>query len=384
MRRAVLLSVVIGWMGAAAMPAQAQQIPAGCGGNESDFRIIRQPTNPARPGDRVTFVVYAVNTGISPCNISLATPLSFILPAKDGTPTGARTDIAPTGTSYAAGLVLGEIYRTSWVVDVNPGVADAVTEVSAGAKLFDAAVPHDFRVYRTLGTTVTQPGITIDKQGSIESGQAPQNVTYTFVVTNTSNTPVPMSSVRVADDKCGSPAYASGDDGDGKLSNGEKWTFTCAMLHQAAGVYTNTASACAYSDIDGREVCSPPDTWTVTLTPPPAVPVPVADSGVKPATATQAPCDIASPTGLTVRAKELTTIRVRVRNVDAGTEARITLPGGKVLRAKTNASGIATFKVRPPKSGRATIRIAECGDVARFTVRQPRQVQTRRAPRVTG
>ena len=103
-------------------------------------------------------------------------------------------------------------------------------------------------------------------------------------------------------------------------------------------------------------MCSPPDTWTVTLTPPPPPP-PVPQAGVKPASATQAPCDIASPTGLNVRARELTTIRVKVRNVDAGTEARITLPGGKVVKAKVNAAGTATFKVRPTKSGRATIRM---------------------------
>jgi hypothetical protein len=105
---------------------------------------------------------------------------------------------------------------------------------------------------------------------------------------------------------------------------------------------------------------------------------------VKPASATQAPCDIASPTGLKVRARELTTIRVKVRNVDAGTQARITLPGGKVLKAKVNSSGTATFKVRPPKSGRATIRVAQCGDVARFSVKAARKVQSRRTPRVTG
>ena len=44
----------------------------------------------------------------------------------------------------------------------------------------------------------------------------------------------------------------------------------------------------------------------------------------------------------------------------------------------------ATFKVRPTKSGRATIRMAECGDVARFAVKPARRVQTRQVPRVTG
>jgi hypothetical protein len=152
-------------------------------------------------------------------------------------------------------------------------------------------------------------------------------------------------------------------------------------------VFTNTATACAELILSGGskspKVCDTDDE-TVEFTPPPPPPAPPAQAGVKPASATQAPCDIASPSGLNVRARELTTIRVKVRNVDAGTEARITLPGGKVVKAKVNAAGTATFKVRPPKSGRATIRMADCGDVARFAVKAARKVQTRRAPRVTG
>jgi len=374
-----------------AAPAQAQQVPVGCGGNESDFKIIRSPTNPARPGDTVKFTVFGHNTGFTPCNIRLLTPLVFTLPAADGTPTGAKTTLRAANTDFAAGFPVTQLYETTWTVAVNPGVTDAVTEIASDAKLFDAAVAHDYRIYRTVGTDVTQPKLTLDKIGSIESGVAPQNVTYTFVVTNDSSTPVPMSKVRVSDDKCGTPSGPTGDNGDGKLSNGEKWTYTCAMLHQDPGVYTNTATACAESDVDKRDVCAPPDTWKVTLTPPPGNPPsspppssPPAETQVKPANATQAPCTLSTPKGLTVRAGELTTIKATVRSVDAGTSVKITLPGGKSVSAKTNAKGVALLKVRPTKTGTARITVAECSEVQRLTVRAARKTQSRRVPRVTG
>ena len=61
------------------------------------------------------------------------------------------------------------------------------------------------QLQKSLATEVTQPSITIDKTGSIQAGQAPQNVTYTYVVTNTSSTPVPMDRVAVSDDICVEP-----------------------------------------------------------------------------------------------------------------------------------------------------------------------------------
>jgi hypothetical protein len=390
MRRAVLFSVLaaVGLMSAA--PAQAQQLPAGCGGNESDFRIFRTPTTPARPGETVKFTVYAHNTGFVPCNIRLLTPLVFTLPGLDGTPTGPQTPLRPTGTDFLAGFPLTVLYETTWTVTVNPEVTDAVTEISGNSKLFDAAAAHDYRIYRTVGTDVTNPILKLDKIGSITSGVAPQNVTYTFKVTNDSRTPVPMNQVAVTDDKCGTPKPVGGDDvgNDGLLSNGETWTYTCAMLHQAPGVYTNTATACAVSTVDKRPVCSPPDTWTVTLTPPPVNPPPPssppAETAVKPANATQAPCTLSTPKGLKVRAGEVTTIKATVRQVDAGTLVKITVPGGKSVSAKTNSKGVAVLKVKPTKTGTARITVAECSDVERLTVRAARKTQSKRVPRVTG
>ena len=86
-----------------------------------------------------------------------------------------------------------------------------------------------------------------------------------------------------------------------------------------------------------------------------------------------------------MRAGQLNTIRVRVRNVDAGSTVTLTLPGAQEeVTAKTNSSGVATLRVRPTKSGRATIRVAECSEVERLSVRPARRVVAQRNPRVTG
>jgi hypothetical protein len=75
---------------------------------------------------------------------------------------------------------------------------------------------------------------------------------------------------------------------------------------------------------------------------------------------------------------------VRVRNVDAGTKVTLTVPGGKKYTAKADKNGLATFRVRPTKSGTARIQAAECSDVERLSVKPARRVVAQRAPRVTG
>ncbi len=105
---------------------------------------------------------------------------------------------------------------------------------------------------------------------------------------------------------------------------------------------------------------------------------------VKPVAVAQEKCTLSTPSGLKVRKGEVTTIKLTVRNVDKGSTARITLPGGKVLSAKTNSKGVATFKVKPTKTGTAKIKVAECSQVKRLTVRPARRVVAQRVPRVTG
>jgi uncharacterized repeat protein (TIGR01451 family) len=377
--RTLLAAIVaVGAVLAAASPASAHPSPAGCNTNGIDLAIDKN-LQVVRPGDVITYGIHVQNTKGLPCDITGAT-LNFYEP----TATGAATTTPFTVSSNAgfnAGFPLTKIADRAWTVAVNRGVESVIAQAGVKGILHDIPGDTSFaEIIKTLGTQVTQPEIKIDKIGSIQAGQAPQNVTYTYLVTNTSSTPVPLNKVVVSDNLCAGPTYVGGDNGDNLLSNGETWTYTCSMLHQNPGVYTNTAKACAYSTVPGdttREVCSPPDTWTVTLTPAPQV-------AVKPVAVSQSPCTLSRTNSTTVRAKQLNTIRVRVRNVDAGTTVKVTLPGGKTVSAKTNKDGIATLRVRPTKSGTAKIEAAECSDVERLSVKPARRVVAQRAPRVTG
>jgi hypothetical protein len=92
-------------------------------------------------------------------------------------------------------------------------------------------------------------------------------------------------------------------------------------------------------------------------------------------------CTLSTPRGLKVRAREQTTIKVTVRNIDRGSQVSLTLPGGKTMRQRTNSKGVATFKVKPARTGRAMVRAA---GVKRFSVLAARRTAAQRVPRVTG
>ena len=379
----VLVFAVVGLM-VLAGPASAHRWPANCLSNGIDLTIDKN-VQVVRNGDVIVYDLWIENTKNGPCDITESgTDLFF--PTATGASSATPHAIARNQT-YIGGFPFTQIGTQSHTVAVNPGVENAIARGTVAGTLHDVPGDTSFAgVNKTLGTQVTQPSIAIDKTGSIAAGQAPQNVIYTYAVTNTSTTPVPMNRVGVDDNICATPTYSRGDNGDGLLSNNETWIFTCSMLHQAPGSYTNTAHACAYSTVPGdtaRQVCSPPDTWTVTLTSPPPPPPP--QNAVLPSNVTQAPCLLATQRSLTVRAGQLNTIRVTVRTdvPVANKLVRITLPGGKVVSARTNSKGIATLKVRPTKSGRATIRAEDCTN-ARVSVRAARRVAARQVPRVTG
>jgi hypothetical protein len=209
-------------------------------------------------------------------------------------------------------------------------------------------------------------------------------VTYTFTVYNRTNPPIPLDNVTVSDSLCPNvvgPLPGSDVNGDRRFDPTETWTYTCTMNHPAAGQYDNTVTACAELILNGRteKVCDT-DTWSVVLTPPPAPPQVV----VKPQSVAKSPCTLARANATTVRAGQLNTIRVRVRNVDAGTKVTLTVPGGKKYTVTADKNGLATFRVRPTKSGTASIQAAECSDVERLSVKPARRVVAQRAPRVTG
>jgi len=378
----VAMTVAVGLIGAA--PASAHEWPKGCRVNGIDLVLFESSTL-VRPGDTMTFKVGVQNNNAlfgTPCDITGAN-IGFRLPTASGRYNPASTPINVALNQPFPSMVgprqMGS--DLTWVVNLtNPRETFGAAQATVRGNLHVTDPDQDTGdIVKDISFTVTNPSITIDKTGSITSGQAPQNVTYTYVVTNTSQTVVPMNQVGVRDDLCANPTYASGDNGDNVLSNGERWTFTCSTLHQAPGSYTNTATACAISAVDAREVCSPPDTWTVTLTPPP-----VPQVAVKPVSVSAAPCALARVNSTTVRARQLNTIKVRARNLPAGTTLTLTLPGGKKVTAKTDKNLVATFRVRPTKTGTARVSSGDCTDIERLSIKPARRVVAQRAPRVTG
>jgi uncharacterized repeat protein (TIGR01451 family) len=389
LRRAVLLvtAMVIGGAATAA-PASAHQSPGNCLVNGIDLELAKSG-NIFRQGDTITFTVAVSNVnkpqvGVA-CDITGAL-IGFNPPTPDGKADNnllvpPKVVLVPT-RDYLNGFPLQVMGTYNWVVNLNPGVTTATAVTTVAGTLHDGVPDTSFaEIGKSISFTITNPKLSITKVGSIQSGQAPQNVTYTYVVRNDSTTPVPMNNVKVTDDKCANPTYVGGDNGDNLLSNGESWTFSCTSLLQAAGVYTNTASACADSTVPGdttRPVCSPPATWTVTLTAPPQP-----KGAVKPAEA----CVSVASTHLKVRARELNTVRVRVRlhgkNI-AKSKVKITGPGGLKRTGLTNKKGMVTFRVRPRKSGRLTITSDQCAVKAKVSIKPARRVVAPALPEVTG
>jgi hypothetical protein len=373
-----------------APPAHAQS-PAGCGGNLFDAGFLKDRSF-IRDGETINYTVRAGNNAPNACDASTVT-LRLQLPTAAGTPGAFQNLTNRLSFTYPTPqLTFGPYPYT-----VNFGIAPpdrytARLSTDADSVAHDTPAPYSpLNIERVLQTLTVRPGLTIDKVGSTTGGPAPQNVVYTYTVKNvTLPAGLPddvsqMQNVVPTDDLCSPMTLISGDNGDGIMQITETWTYTCSSSFPNPGTYTNTAKVCADEIADGRpkNYCSPPDTWTVTVTPPPPPP-PVVQGAVKPQQVAQEKCELSTPRGLKVRARERTTIKVTVRNVDAGSVAKIRLPGGKTLRAKTNSKGVATFKVKPPKTGTARITVAECADVQRLAVRPARTVVARRVPRVTG
>jgi hypothetical protein len=371
-----------------ATPAGAQE-PNGCVGNTFQLDITKDRTY-IRDGETINYTVALSNNIPGSCNVSQINVL-LNLPSATGDPSAAFQQLTNNATFAipTPRIPFGPFAFTA-VFGANPPARYTAQVSVTDGRLRDIPPPYSrLDILRTLQTLTVQPALTIDKVGSTQGGPAPQTVTYTYAVRNTTKVAidppqpvepgVDMSNVTPTDDRCGPLAYVSGDaNGDGRLQRVETWMYTCTSNFPNPGSFTNTATVCADQVLDGilKRYCSPPDTWTVVVTAP--------QVAVQPAAARQEPCRLSTPSGLRVRAGERTTIRVRTRNIDAGTLVRITLPGGRVLRDRTDRNGLAVFRVTPPRSGTARIRAAECADIERLAVRQARRTVSRRVPRVTG
>ena len=370
---------------AGASPAGAHPSPPGCASNS----IVLTPSKDRtliRNGDRLTYTVSVSNDLGQPCDLTGST-VTLTLPARDGTPTGQTVTLA-SGRTFAAGAANEVLGTVPYTVDVAPGVTDAVVRASVSGTLHDAPTDHAAEVIKTLGTDVTQPHATLTTSVTPAGGQAPLNVTYNYNLTNDSSTGAPIANPRVTDNRCADIRLTGGDaNGNGVLDVGETWTYSCTTRFASGGTYTSSASATGTSTVDNRPVDIPPASATVRVVSPSRASIlrkPLPDVSSRRARG-NARC-VTTTQRLRVRARELTVVRVRVRDdgqAAANALVRITGPGF-VMRRVTNANGVATFRVRPRRSGRLVIQSDRCSGADRVRVLGSRAVSNRTLPRVTG
>lgn len=366
-------------------PAVAHDSPPGCGSNS----IVLTPTKDrtlVRNGDQLSYTVSVSNDLGSPCDLT-GSSVTLTLPARDGTPTGQTVTLA-SGRTFAARATTEVLGTVPYTVDVAPGVTDAVVRATVSGTLHDAPTDHAAEVIKTLGTDVTQPHATLTTSTTPSSGQAPLRVTTTYNLTNDSSTGTPIANPRVSDDRCREVTFTGGDaNGNGVLDTGETWTYTCAARIDSEGTYTNTATATGTSTVDNRPVDVPSAQSTVQVTAPSRAsilrkPLP----GVRSRGARGNARCVATAGRLRIRARELSVVRVHVRDQGepvANALVRITGPG-LVMRRITNDNGVATFRVRPRRSGTLFVQSDRCSGADRLRVLGARSVSGRSVPRVTG
>jgi hypothetical protein len=391
-RRFLLVTVMSALVMLAGSTSAHAQDPAGCTGNRPQLDILKDRTH-IRDGETIRYWIAIANDAPNSCTVSSLNVRMQLPDAFSGDP-GAFLPALTNNLTMpfpTAEIVLGPYgYQVNF--GPNPPARYTARASIVDGRLRDIPPPYSvLDIDRTLQTLTVQPILEIEKTGSTVQGPAPLTVDYRYTVRNRTKVAVPLldkdteiRNVVPTDDKCGPLKLLSGDTNlDSRLQISETWTYGCTSTFVSPGTYTNTTYVCGDNVIDNipKKVCSPPDTWTVVVTPPPAAPP---QGSVKPVSAAQSPCELATASSIKLRAKELTTIRVRTRSVDAGTKVTITLPGGKKVTEKVGKDNIALFHVRPTQSGNASIKAAECSDVEKLTVRPARQVVTRRVPRVTG
>lgn len=397
-------------MALGATPAGAHESPTSCRTNALELSISKSRAL-VRNGDTIDYSVDIANSSGTPCDVTDATVV-LVLPAADGTPTG-REVLLEVGGNYPAYMAPKTFATVSYTVAVDPGVVNAVVKATADGVLHDNDPDDEVHIFKTLGTRVTQPHAVLTKTATPDQGTAPLTVTYDYRLTNDSSTNVPIRGATVSDDKCAPVTYTGGDtDADGLIDVGESWSFVCTQTFNVADVIINTATATGTSTVDDLPVPIPPAHATVTVTSPPVVtppatppgtPVSVPPVAAPPAggvagktfklvpvtsklAAKDAPC-VSVPKRLSVRAGELTMIRVRVRKEPghtlAGAIVRITGPGF-VKKLTTDAKGEAIFKLRSKRAGTLVIQSNRCLGADRVGVLGARKTQSRNIPRNTG
>ncbi|MFC1969602.1 FecR domain-containing protein [Chloroflexota bacterium] len=166
----------------------------------------------AHEGDEITYTYNVTNSGDTPLsNVSVSDNKTGDAAYQSGDTNGDnRLDVGETWIFSATYTVTGG--------DTNPLVNVATASgTDASGKTVSAQDEASVDILR--------PAIAIVKAANCTEAQEGDEITYTYNVTNSGDTP--LSNVSVSDNKTGDAAYQSGDtNGDNKLDVDETWIFT--------------------------------------------------------------------------------------------------------------------------------------------------------------
>jgi uncharacterized protein YhdP len=200
---------------------------------------------------------------------------------------------------------------------------------------------------------------------------------------------VPVSNVKVTDSgtgQCSPLAGPTGDaNGNGMLDLTETWVYTCTKVYTDVGTFPNVATA--NGTYHNQPVPPSSDHQSVTTTAPPvpqAAPKPAAQAVAAPVAPASVPQNcIAKPKSLSLRAKEVTNVKVTLDQKTKGVTVKVKGPGIN-RTGHTNSKGQVTFKVRPTRAGTLTITTPQCAQASKSVVKAARKTQSRQLPKVTG
>jgi uncharacterized repeat protein (TIGR01451 family) len=195
----------------------------------------------AHEGDEITYNYNVTNIGDSPLsNVSVSDNITGGAAYQSGDSNGDnKLDVDETW-----------IFTATYTVtdgDTNPMVNVATASgTDASGKTVDAQ--------DSASVDILRPAIAIEKAANCIEAQEGDDITYTYNVTNTGNTP--LSDVSVSDNKTGGAVYQSGDtNSDNKLDVDETWIFTAnyTVTAEDTNPLVNVATASG-TDASGKTV----------------------------------------------------------------------------------------------------------------------------------
>jgi uncharacterized repeat protein (TIGR01451 family) len=190
-------------------------------------------------GTSVTYTYKVTNTGDDPLlNVLLKDDICGPVVYISGDVNANSKLEKPEEWTYTCKQVL-----TDAKVNVEPNIV-LNTVTATGVDSLAGTVSSD---KATASVVIIHPSIALRKSASASTVHSGDVVTYTFVVSNTGDSPV--SNVTVVDDKCSPLSGPVGDtNGNAKLDLLEFWTYTCSQVLTATT--TNVAKANGKDQLD--------------------------------------------------------------------------------------------------------------------------------------